>query len=107
MYEYHNHYYTFLWTKTRIENACMDVTVVLWTLDSLLGDEILEKVYGDAQEAAAEISWSGMLLSNSHKDETVLVEWLCRGWGRVSSIATGHCGVIQDITGWSLFRKGR
>lgn len=63
-----------------------------------MGDEILVKVHSDAHDTAAEISWRGKPLSNTHKEETLLVEWLVMV---VSSTPIGHCDDSHYITGWS------
>lgn len=57
----------------------------------------LEKMHGDAQEAAEEILWI-LYLSNAHTVETLLVYLLVTGGARVV-----ECGDIH-IVGWSLFR---
>lgn len=67
-----------------------------------MGDEILVKVPSDAHDTAAVISWHGKPLSNTHKEETLLVEWLVMV---VSSTPIGHCDDSHYITGWSLVTR--
>lgn len=52
-------------------------------------------VQGDSQEAAAQISLSRMELSNGHREETLLIEWLVMVWASWvgHDDGTQHCPV--------------